>query len=181
MYVCLLCCLSELRECWFGREGWCWARFGCRGRENPKPTGSMGCKCSPGAAAGFGECPSPAPSRLPGSSRRGSSAGGSALPGPVVSREMLTPLTRCQNTNTQPDSLKSNYEGAAEPGLAFDSEESCKRHQRRSPAPAQCGPGTFLPGNNPVCLLKCGHLRKFRSFLGLFYWIFPFLTRHTWL
>lgn len=94
------------------------------------------------------------PVPAPGSSRGGSSAGGSALPGPVVSREMLTPLTRCQNTNTQPDSLKSNYEGAAEPGLAFDSEESCKRHQRRNPAPAQCGPGGVLAGNNPVCLLK---------------------------
>lgn len=78
-----------------------------------------------------------APSQLPCCPRGGSSAGGSALPGPVVSREMLTPLTRCQNTNTQPDSLKSNYEGAAEPGLAFDSEESCKRHQRRKPTPAQ--------------------------------------------
>lgn len=106
---------------------------------------------SPGAGAGFGNLlPGPVPA--PGSSRGGSSAGSSALPGPVVSREMLTPLTRCQNTNTQPDSLKSNYEGAAEPGLAFDSEESCKRHQHRNPA--QHGPGTFLAGNKPVCLLK---------------------------
>lgn len=185
MYACLLCCPRELRECWFGREGWCWARFGCRGRERAGKTQiprdpwvekcSPGAAVSPGAAAGFGECPCPAPSRLPGSSRRGSSAGGSALPGPVVSREMLTPLTRCQNTNTQPDSLKSNYEGAAEPGLAFDSEESCKRHQRRRPAPAQCGPGTFLTGNNPVCLPKCGHLRKFRVFLVCFIRFFPFL------
>lgn len=103
-------------------------------RKSPNPL-VQGWKCCPspaappGAGAGIGECPS----------QRGSSAGGSALPGPVVSREMLTPLTRCQNTNTQPDSLKSNYEGAAEPGLALDSEESRKRHQGRNPAPAQCG------------------------------------------
>lgn len=191
--MCVCCaCLSELRECCFGREGWCWAGFGCRGKERlakPKPQTppDSWVENVPPALLhplepqqGLGNGP-PHPGPIPGSSRGASSAGGSALPGPVVSREMLTPLTRCQNTNTQPDSLKSNYEGAAEPGLAFDSEESCKRHQGRSPAPAQRGPGTFLTGNNPVCLLKCGHLSKFRGFFGLFYWIFPFLTRHTWM
>lgn len=152
---------------------------------NPKPHRIHGLKmfpqrcCIPWSLSRVWGMALPIP--IPGSSRGASSAGGSALPGPVVSREMLTPLTRCQNTNTQPDSLKSNYEGAAEPGLAFDSEESCKRHQGRSPAPAQRGPGTFLTGNNPVCLLKCGHLSKFRGFFGLFYWIFPFLTCHTWM
>lgn len=104
--------------------------------------------CSPWSWSRVWAMPVPAPARL----QRGRSGGSSALPGPVVSREMLTPLTRCQNTNTQPDSLKSNYEGAAEPGLAFDSEESCERHRGRNPA--QGGPGTFLAGNNPVSLLK---------------------------
>lgn len=39
--MCVCCaCLSELRECCFGREGWCWAGFGGRGKERlakPKP------------------------------------------------------------------------------------------------------------------------------------------------